>query len=73
MCADTLVKKKVVDDVIATENKVEFNVLIGAQSITSQEFKAISATPSAMVFNVVVPSLESILDRRVMLQSTLTC
>ena len=51
------------DDVIATENKVEYNVLIGGQNITSQEFKAISATPNAMVFNVVVPSLETILDR----------
>jgi hypothetical protein len=60
------------DDVIATENKVEYNVLIGAQSVTSQEFKAISATPNAMVFNVVVPSLETILDRHVMMQATMT-
>jgi hypothetical protein len=66
------VKEKVMDDIIATENKVEYNVLIGAQSVTSQEFKAISATPNAMVFNVVVPSLETILDRHVMLQTTLT-
>ena len=67
-----IIKKKVVDDIIATENIVEYSVLIGAQSVTSQEFKAISATPSAMVFNVVVPSLETILDRHVMLQTTLT-
>ena len=60
------------DDVIATENKVEYHVLIGAQSVTSQEFKAISATPSSMVFNVVVPSLETILCRYVMMQATLT-
>ena len=70
--SDAVVKKKVMDDVIATESKVEYNVLIGAQSVTSQEFKAISATPCAMVFNVVVPSLETILDRRMMLQTTLT-
>ena len=70
--SDSIIKKKVVDDVIATENKVEYNVLIGAQSVTSQEFKAISATPSAMVFNVVVPSLETILDRHVFMQATLT-
>ena len=69
---DSIIRKKVIDDIIATENKVEYNVLIGAQSVTSQEFKAISATPSAMVFNVVVPSLETILDRRVMIQTTLT-
>ena len=60
------------DDVIATENEVEYNVLIGAQSVTSQEFKAISATPSAIVVSVVVPSLETILDRHVMAQATLT-
>jgi hypothetical protein len=53
------------------ENKVEYNVLIGGQNITSQEFKAISATPNAMVFNVVVPSLETILDRHVFMQATL--
>jgi hypothetical protein len=70
--SDSIIKKKVVDDIIATENKVEYNVLIGAQSVTSQEFKAISATPNAMVFNVVVPSLETILDRHVMMQATLT-
>ena len=60
------------DDVIATENKGELNVLIGAQSVTPQEFKAISATPDAMVFNVVVPSLLAILDRHIMMQAALT-
>ena len=34
--SDSIVKKKVMDDIIATENKVECNVLIGAQSVTSQ-------------------------------------
>ena len=70
--SDAVVKRKVMDGVIATENKVEYNVLIGAQSVTSQEFKGISAAPNAMVFNVVVPSLERILDRHVMMQATLT-
>ena len=70
--SDSVIRKKVMDDVIATENKVGYNVLIGAQSVTSQEFKAISATPSSMVFNVVVPSLETILCRYVMMQAKLT-
>ena len=39
--------------------------------MTSQVLKAISATPSSMVFNVVVPSIETILDRRIMIQSTM--
>ena len=43
---------------------------MGAQNVTSQTFKAISATPSSLVFNVVVPSIETVLDRR-MIQSTM--
>ena len=72
MSADSSIEKTVVDDIIATENKVEFNVLIGAQSVTAQEFKAITATPSSMIWNVVVPSLETIIDRRMFMQATLT-
>ena len=44
-------------------------VLYGGQNVTSQVFKAISATPSSLVFNVVVPSIETILDRRIMIRS----
>jgi hypothetical protein len=46
-------------------------VLYGAQNVTSQEFKAISATPSSLVFNIVVPSIETIFDRRLMIRSTM--
>jgi hypothetical protein len=62
--SDTIRKLKVADDVIDTESEVMFGVLNGAQNITSQRFKSISATPNAMVFNIVVPSLETILDRQ---------
>mgnify|MGYP003347237552 CR=1 FL=1 len=70
--ADAIIRTKIVDDVIATENAVQFGVLVGAQSITAQQFKAISATPSSAVFNVVVPSLETIVDRNIQLSATMT-
>ena len=41
--ADTIRKVRIVDDVIATESEVQFGVLSGAQNVTSQIFKAISA------------------------------
>ena len=69
--ADTINKMKVLDDVIAVNSKVNMGVIYGGQNITSQAFKAISATPSSMVFNVVVPSIETILDRRIMIQTTM--
>jgi len=70
--ADTIRKVRIVDDVIATESEVQFGVIQGGQNITSQQFKAISATPNSMVFNVVVPSLETILDRHIMISTKLT-
>ena len=63
-------KVKVVDDIIATESEVQYGVLVGGQNITPQHFKAISATPNSMIFNIVVPSLETILDRHLMIATT---
>ena len=65
--SDTIQKLKITDDIIDTESQVTFGVLNGAQNITSQRFKSICATPNAMVFNIVLPSLETILDRHLML------
>jgi hypothetical protein len=69
--SDNINKLKVLDDVIAVNSKVNMGVLIGGANVTSQTFKAISATPSSVVFNVVVPSIETILDRRIMIQTTM--
>ena len=69
--ADSIKKIKILDDVVNVSSKVNMGLLYGAQNVTSQVFKAISATPSSMVFNVVVPSIETILDRRIMVQSTM--
>ena len=69
--ADSINKIKTLDDVVNVSSEVNMGLLYGAQNVTSQVFKAISATPSSMVFNVVVPSIETILDRRIMIQSTM--
>ena len=49
-----------------------FGVLSGAQNITSQRFKSISATPNAMVVYIVVPSLLAVLDRHIMITTQMT-
>ena len=69
--SDTINRLKVLDDVLNVSSKVNMGCLIGAANVTSQQFKAISATPSSLVFNVVVPSIETVLGRRIMIQSTM--
>ena len=46
-------------------NKIKYGVLKGGQNITSQSFNAISKSTSAHVFNIAVPSLETIISREV--------
>jgi hypothetical protein len=52
-------------------DKIDFAVMKGAQQITVSEINATSKSPSSIVFNVVVPSLETIVDRHVMIKTTL--
>ena len=52
--------------------KVKFQVLKSGQNITCQPFKAISETKASHVYNVTVPSLETIRSREVLWQSTVT-
>ena len=70
--SDTIRKLKITDDIIDTESEVMFGVLSGAQNITSQRLKSISATPTAMVFSIVVPSLETVMDRHLMITTHMT-
>jgi hypothetical protein len=51
---------------------VKYAVERGGQNVTSQPFKAISQTTSSHVYNVTVPSLETIISREVLWQSTVT-
>ena len=71
--SDTFEKILVKDDKIGClTNKVKYQVLKGGQNITAQPFKAISATTSAHVYNVTVPSLETIISREVLWSSEIT-
>jgi hypothetical protein len=52
--------------------KVKYQVLKGGQDITCQTYKAISQSTSNHVYNVAVPSLETIIGREVLWKSTVT-
>ena len=52
--------------------KVKYQVLKGGQNITCQTCKAISQMTSNHVYNVAVPSLETIISREVLCKSTVT-
>ncbi|MFM7978416.1 MAG: phage major capsid domain-containing protein, partial [Candidatus Fonsibacter sp.] len=52
--------------------KVKYQVLKGGQNVTCQTFKAISHSTSNHVYNVAVPTLETIISREVLWKSTVT-
>lgn len=65
-------KVLICDDRISNlTDKIDYAVMKGSQQCTVSEIVATSATASSIVFNVVVPSLETIIDRRVMIKTTL--
>ena len=71
--SETFEKILVKDDRTACiASKVKFQVVKGGQNITSQPFKAVSMTTSAHVFNVIVPSLATIISREVLWKSNVT-
>ncbi len=53
-------------------DKIKYGVLKGGQNVTSQTFNAISKSASAHVFNVAVPSLETITSREALWTCSLT-
>lgn len=71
------VKVLVKDDRLNVTDTISYAVHKGGQNMTSANFNAISQTPSNITFNIQVPSEQTIIDRRVLLQSTivlaLTC
>ena len=72
MASETFEKVLVKDDKIGCITpKVKFQVLKGGPNITGQPL-AISETISSHVYNVTVPSLETIISREVLWQSTVT-
>ena len=71
--SETFEKVLVKDDRLGCiTSKVKFQVLKGGQNITCQPFTAISQTPASHVYNVTVPSLETIISREVLWKSTVT-
>ena len=52
--------------------KVKYQVLKGGQNITCQAYNAISQSTTNHVYNVAVPSLETIISREVLWKSTVT-
>ena len=71
--AETFEKISMKDDRLGCITpKVKLQVLKGGQNITCQPFKAISETKASHVYNVTVPSLETIISRDVLWQSTVT-
>ena len=71
--SETFEKVLVKDDRLGCiTSKVKFQVLKGGQNITCQPFKAISETKASHVYNVTVPSLETIISREVLWKSTVT-
>ncbi|MFM7978347.1 MAG: phage major capsid domain-containing protein, partial [Candidatus Fonsibacter sp.] len=52
--------------------KVKHQVLKGGQNITCQTYKAILQIPSNHVYNVAVPSLETIISKEVLWKYTVT-
>ena len=60
------------DDRLMISDTISYGVQKGAQQISSAVLEATSESPSSHVYNVVVPSLETIVDRHVLWQSTIT-
>ena len=62
----------VLDDRLNCTDKIKYQVTKGGQNVVSQKYKAISESSSGVVFNCVIPSLETIVAREVLWTSTVT-
>ena len=63
-------KVLVKDDRLNVTDAINYAVHKGGQNMTSSQFQAISQSPSSITFNIQVPSEQTIIDRRLMWQST---
>lgn len=63
-------KQLVLDDRLNCTDAVQYAVMKGGQNMTSAQFNAISQTASSVTFNIQVPSEQTIIDRRLLWQST---
>ena len=65
-------KVLVKDDRLNVTDAVSYAVHKSGQNVTAAQFAAVSQTPSSITFNVQVPSEQTLIDRRVLWQSTVT-
>ena len=71
--SDTFEKILVKDDRLGCiTSRVKYQVFKGGQNITCQPFKAVSENTTSHIYNVPVPSLETIISREVLWRSTIT-
>ena len=71
--SETFQKILVKDDRIAAiTDAVKYGVYKGAQNVTSYTYNAISHSTSSHVFNIAIPSLETVISREVLWRSTVT-
>lgn len=57
------------DDRLEVVDNIKYAVIKGGQNVTAAQYQAISSTNSQLVFNIQVPSEQTLIDRRVMLQA----
>jgi len=61
---------QVLDDRLAISDSVNFGVAVGGQSINQQRFTTQALSSSSVSVNCLVPSLQTIIDRHVLLRTT---
>ena len=62
----------VLDDRLNCSDKIKYQVTKGGQNVVTQQFQSISQSSTRVVFNCVIPSLETIVAREVLWSSTVT-
>jgi hypothetical protein len=70
MSAD-FAKVLVKDDRLDVVDNIKYAVIKGGQNVTAAQYQAITASNSQIVFNIQVPSEQTLIDRRVLLQTDL--
>lgn len=65
-------KVLVKDPRLDVTDTIKYAVIKGGQNVTNSKFAAVSASSSQLVFNIQVPSEQTIIDRRVLLRAKLT-
>jgi hypothetical protein len=59
------------DDRMECVDNIKYAVIKGGQNVTPSQFRAISTSNNQLVFNIQVPSEQTLIDRRVLLQTDL--